>query len=208
LDAIVFAIGAFLYVDSGRSSTWWFAERSVVATLDVLQLLIAAGAGLAAYVVFWRYPKEVTRAEAAGIFLWGVGGIGLLIFAIDDYFTLHETLGDAVYGQFGFLPAFTATVDDMLVLIYAIAGLFVLFAFRMELVTQRNSTTLLYLAAMASAVMVFTDVTHLPLALKAVELPVQTLSVTLLMFAFIARYRELRATTRAEIQSRPSKVAA
>lgn len=209
LDAVIFAIGAFMYLDSGRSSTWWFEEKSVVASLDVVQLLVAAAAGIAAYIVFWRYPREMSTAEAAGIFLWAIGGVGLLVFAIDDYFTVHENLGDVVYAQFGFLPVFTSSLDDLLVIGYAVIGLFVLFAFRMELTARRNSTTLLALAASASVLMVVTDATpSLPLALKAVELPMQTLSVTLLMFAFIARYREVRTASASDVTPLPREAVA
>jgi hypothetical protein len=142
------------------------------------------------------------------MFLWGIGGIGLIVFAVDDYFTLHENLGDALYSQFTFLPVFTATADDMLVLVYAITGVVALYVFRMELMARRNSTTLLYLAAVASVVMVVTDVTPLPLALKAPELPAQTLAVSLLMCAFVLRYVEVRAGVRARVHAREREAVA
>jgi hypothetical protein len=62
----------------------------------------------------------------------------------------------------------------------------------MELVAPRDSATFLALAAAASIVMVLTDAFAHARALKAVELPAQTLAATLLMFAFVSRYREVR----------------
>jgi hypothetical protein len=192
VDAVLFLVGAKLYFDSGHSSVWWFGERSVIASLDVVQLLVAAAAGISAYTLFWRYPQAATMAEAAGIFLWGIGGVGLVLFALDDYFTLHENVGDFLYASFSFMPRFANNVDDLLVLGYAVVGITVLIVFRMELRARRPSTTLLYLAAGASIVMVLCDAFARSLTLKALELPAQTLAVTLLMFAFIARYREVR----------------
>jgi hypothetical protein len=206
VDAALFLVGAKLYFDSDRISTWWFGERSVIASLDVIQLLVAAAAGISAYNLFWRYPRTATRAEAAGIFLWGIGGIGLVLFAIDDYFTIHENVGDFLYASFTFLPRFANNVDDLLVLTYAAAGVAVLVIFRMELRARRPSTTLLYLAAGTSIVMVLCDAFAKSLTLEALELPAQTLAVTFLMFAFIARYREVKQVVPASGDGRSAAV--
>ena len=205
-DAVLFLIGGKLYLDSGRTSTWWFAERSVVATVDVVQLLVAAAAGISAYTLFWRYPRTASRTEAAGIFLWGIGGVGLVLFAFDDYFTVHENLGDFLYATFSFMPRFANNVDDLLVLSYAAAGIATLYVFQMELRARRNSTTLLYMAAAASIVMVLCDAFAKTVALEALELPMQTLAVTLLMFAFVARYREVKEAAPANASGQSASV--
>jgi hypothetical protein len=48
--------------------------------------------------------------------------------------------------------------------------------------------------------MVATDVLRLPLAVKALELPMQTLAATLLMFAFVTRYLEVKAVEPGSVQ--------
>jgi hypothetical protein len=162
-----------------------------MASLDVVQLLIAALCGLAAYRLFWRQPDGASLKEAAGIFLWGIGGLGLLLFATDDYFTMHEQLGTHLNGALAILPVALNMPDDILVLGYAVIGVSVLFVFRMELIADRPSATLLQLAAVASLVMVLTDIFATSTALKAVEYPSQTLANGLLMLAFVVRYQEV-----------------
>jgi hypothetical protein len=201
IEAVLFIIGAGIYLDSDRTLTWWFQERSVVATMNVVQLVIAAIAGILAYKHFWRDAANVSLEDAAGIFLWGAGGLGLLAFVIDDYFTIHEQLGSWLTSNVGPLANVTTNADDLLVLFYAVCGIGVLIVFRMELRARRNSTTLLYLAAAMSIVMVLTDAFATVEVLKALELPAQSLATTLLMFAFVARYLEVRNPTRATVSS-------
>ena len=187
-------IGAYLYIDSGRTSHWWFDERNVMATIDVVELLIAGACGIAAYRLFWRLRLSATPAEAAGIFLWGIGGIGLLLFAIDDYVSFHEQVGPALERGLTFLPVAVNMPDDLLILIYAVVGVIVLYVFRMEVFADRPSATLLQLAAGAALVMVITDAFARSLALQALEYPSQTLANGLLALAFIVRYREVVGT--------------
>jgi hypothetical protein len=189
IDAVAFGIGAYLYLQSDRTSKWWFEERSVIATLDVVQLLVAGIAGIAAYQTFWR-RRFGTTEEAFGIFLWGIGGVGLLLFAMEDYFTVHESLAPMFISV---IPGGTNAPDDIFILGYAFIGVGVLYVFHTELVAERGSTALLAVAAVSAIVMVLTDAFAHALALKAVELPAQTLADTFLMFAFLTRFLEVRS---------------
>lgn len=191
IDVTMLLIGAYLYVDSGRTSHWWFDERNVIATIDALELLLAGACGIAAYRLFWRFRFGATPAEAAGIFLWGIGGIGLLVFAVDDYLTFHESMGQSLEAFLDFLPFAVNMPDDVLVLGYAAIGVLVLYVFRMEVFADRPSATLLQLAAGSALVMVFADVFAHSTALRALEYPSQTLANGLLALAFIVRYREV-----------------
>lgn len=193
IDAVALAVGAYLYVDAGQpeETIWWFRERNAVATLDVLQLLAGGLLGLFAYRAFWRHRVDAGVKEAAGIFLWGIGGLGLIVFAVDDYVSLHERLGHYFEHGVNLLPIDLNMPDDLLVLGYAVVGLSVLFMFRMELFEERPSATLLQLAALAALVMVTTDAFATTRVLQALEFPSQTLANGLLLLAFGVRYREV-----------------
>ena len=193
IDITMLLIGAYLYIDSGRTSHWWFDERNVMATIDVVELLLAGACGIAAYRLFWRLRLSATPTEAAGIFLWGIGGIGLLLFAVDDYVAFHEGLGPALEGGLTFLPVAVNMPDDILVLGYAVIGVAVLYVFRMEVFSDRPSATLLQVAAVAAVVMVLSDVFARSLALMALEYPAQTLANGFLALAFAVRLREVTA---------------
>ena len=203
IDALLLSVGTYLFVEAGRpEDLWWWRERGLIATFDVLQLLIGAAFGIAAYLAFWKQPGQPSRREAAGIFLWGIGGIGLAVFALDDYFTVHERLGEYVFDLMGFIPSITEEASDMLVLLYAFTGLAVIMIFRAELFSGRPSATLLMAAAAASVVMVLSDGFATTDVLMAFEYPTQTVANSLLMLAFAVRWLEVRqaAPARAELE--------
>ena len=206
IDGALLIVGAYLYVDSGRPDDpviWWFRERGLIAIWDTGQLLVGAGLGVATYSLFWKRRTQAPRSEAAGVFLWGIGGIGLAAFALDDYFTLHERLGDWLFDLLSFVPVVTNVSSDMLVLSYAAVGLAVLTVFRSEVLADRPSATLLQLAAFSSIVMVLTDAFATTESLEALEFPAQTIACSLLLLAFGVRYLEV---TGRERQSGPSSV--
>jgi hypothetical protein len=190
-DITALLIGAYLYVDSDRTSVWWFDERNVMATIDVVQLFVAGICGIAAYRLFWQLRQGSDSEEAAGIFLWAIGGIGLLVFAIDDYLTIHESMGRQLERGLTVLPFAVNMPDDLLVLGYAVVGVAVLYVFRMEVFADRPSATLLQFAAAAAIVMVLADIFAHATVLRALEYPSQTLANGLLALAFIVRYREV-----------------
>ena len=197
VDVGALLLGAYLYVDSGQpvdeNTLWWWRERGLMPTLDVIQLLLAGVGGLAAYRLFWQRKGPATSKEAAGIFLWGIGGAGLILFALDDYIGLHEQLGRHFESGLNSLPVAANMPDDLLVLAYAAIGLSVLFVFRMELFEDRPSATLLQLAALASIVMVTTDAFAPTRFLQALEFPAQTLANGLLLLAFAVRLLEVNS---------------
>jgi hypothetical protein len=139
--------------------------------------------------------------ERAGIFLWAIGGMGLLLFAVDDFFSIHEQLGRSMEASLSvFLPVNVNMPDDLLILCYAIVGVATLYIFRMEVFANRPSATLLQLAAAAAILMVVTDIFATSIALKAVEYPAQVLANGLLALAFIVRLREV-TVARAEVRA-------
>jgi hypothetical protein len=202
-------VGTYLYLEAGppeRGAFWWFRERNVMATLDVAQLVIGGAAGIAAYQLFWSRSGFDSK-EAAGIFLWGIGGAGLMVFAFDDYMGLHEQFGRRFENTINALPLATNMPDDLLVLSYAFLGLALLFVFRMELFEDRASATLLQAAGLASLVMVTTDAFTTARFLLALEYPAQTLASSLLLLAFVVRYLEVTSGGR-EVANSTLEVAA
>jgi hypothetical protein len=208
-DSAILLFGAYIYVEQGRPNDpplWWFREGGLVAMLDVGQLLVGGVFGVAAYLAFWKQPVRPSRSDAAGIFLWGIGGVGLVIFALDDYFTVHERLGDAVFDLFSFVPVITDVPSDMLVLGYTLIGVTVIVMFRMEVLSGRPSATMLQLAAVASVVMVLTDAFGVTYVIRALEYPAQTFACSLLMLAFAVRWLEVRQAGTARTETRLQEI--
>ena len=191
VNAAVLVVGAVMYV--GFDSPVVFVEKGLMNSLDAAQLLLAGVFGLLAFSAFWRgRARQAPASEAAGIFFWGLSGLGLLAFAADDYFTLHEQVGLWIADNVGMLPLFTNNVDDVITLAFGLVGLGVLYLFRHELVARRHSSTLLIAGVAAAGLMVATDV-YAKGWLQPLEFPAQVSAVGLLLLAYVMRYREVRA---------------
>ena len=161
-------------------------------TSDALQLLTAGIAGIAAYRLFWTVRTSSTPLdEAAGIFFWGIAGVGMLYLAADDYFGLHETMGDAMASRTSMIPMFTNTADDIITVFVGVTGLTVLYMFRNEVFARRASSALLVGGVAAAAVMTLTDV-YGHGVIRPLEFPAQVAASGLLMLAFTRRYFEVR----------------
>ena len=196
MNASVLVIGGVLYV--GFDSPVVFVEKGLMNSVDAAQLLLAGVFGLLAFATFWRgAARRAPASEAAGIFFWGLSGLGLLAFAADDYFTLHEQVGRWFVSNIGTLPLFTNSekfnsADDLITLAIGLVGLGVLYVFRHELLARRHSSTLLVAAVAAAGLMVATDV-YGKGWVQPLEFPAQVSAVGLLLLAYVMRYREVRA---------------
>ncbi len=193
VNATAFVAGGWLYLGAGRPANyWWFDDFGVTQSMEAVQLTIAGLAGIRAYQLFWRSDDaRRTAADAFGIFLWLAGGTGLLVFAVDNFFGLHERAGGLIAGT-GAVPSFVNLPDDIFVLAYVMVGIMVLAVFKDELFRARNSTALLIPASLFSLAMAISDIAAEPLALTALEFPAQTLAVACLSLAFVVRYLEVK----------------
>jgi hypothetical protein len=195
VEAVALAIGGYMFIVLGDGGG--FAEKGLVATFDLGQLLIGGGAAVAGYFLWGR------RAGAS--VFWALTGIGLIVLALDDYFMFHETAGDEYGEQLASLPLApnnVNSIDDVVVLCYASAGVAMLILFRREVFERRESSVLLAIGAGFAALMVAVDVYAHAHALKALEFPAQTLAAGFLMLACLVRALELRR----ELPSRAGEV--
>ena len=110
------------------------SEPGLLNSADALQLLLAGVLGVLVFRRFWARGVAPSIEEGAGIFLWGAVGLGLIAFAFDDAFGIHESLGGLIEAVAP-LPLVN-NVDDAITLSYGLVGLGLLFAFRAELRTR------------------------------------------------------------------------
>ena len=196
VNAAVLVVGGILYV--GFDTPIVFVEGGLMNSLDAAELLLAGVFGLLAFATFWRgAAQRAPASEAAGIFFWGLSGLGLLAFAADDFFALHEKAGRLIAESLGTLPLSTNSekfdsADDLITLGIGVVGLAVLYVFRHELVARRHSSTLLVAAVATAGLMVAIDV-YAKGWVQPFEFPAQVSAVGLLLLAYVMRYREVRA---------------
>ena len=130
INAIVFPVASIL--ENSYDASFAFSENlGLITTVNAAQLLAAGALGVLAFHWFWSHREAAAEPdEATGIFLWALTGLGLIAFAFDDFFGLHERLGAWITDHIGVLPLLTNNADDAITLGYGVACLVVLAAFR------------------------------------------------------------------------------
>ena len=194
-NAALLSFAATLYL--GFDQRWALGEPGLVNATDALQLLAAGVLGVLVFRRFWSPRRDATRSveESAGVFLWGAIGLGLIVFAVDDFFGVHEAV-DTFGAETLRIPIMTNDVDDFVTLGYGLGGLVLLYLFRHEVFAPRASSALFIAAVAASAVMLGMDAFGVgPLAWF--EFPSQVAAVALFLATMLVRHRELGAPTEA-----------
>ena len=189
VNIAVFGLGAFLYERSNGASTWWFEPRGVAQTFGALQLAAAGVAGVTAFRLYWR-ARSRSPADAAGIFLWGLLGVGLIFVAFDDYFDIHEAVGDAIADRF---TDGVNLSNGLVALAYVCAGVALLYVFRHELRAHRASSAVLSVALILSLGILVADVAGNVGWPRPFELSDRALVSGLLLAASYLRLREVIA---------------
>ena len=140
-NAALLSFAATLYL--GFDQRWALGEPGLVNATDALQLLAAGVLGVLVFRRFWSPRRDAARSveESAGVFLWGAVGLGLIVFAVDDFFGVHEAVG-AFGAETLRIPIMTNNVDDFVTLGYGLGGLVLLYLFRHEVFAPRASSAL------------------------------------------------------------------
>jgi hypothetical protein len=198
VNLAIITAGGIVYF--GFDNRVLFNEKNLMNTSDALQLLVAGVAGIASYRLFWTVRNSSTPLdEAAGIFFWGVAGVGMFYLAADDYFGLHERIGEGIAAHTNMIPMFTNTADDIVTVFVGVTGLTVLYLFRDEVFARRASSALLIAGVTAAAVMTLVDVWGHG-AIRPLEFPAQVSASGFLMLAFTRRYFEVRSRRSTSVQ--------
>ena len=190
-NAALLSFAGAMYL--GLDQRWALGEPGLINATDALQLLAAGVLGVLVFRRFWSSRHDATHSveESAGSFLWDAAGLGLMVFAVDDFFGVHEAVG-AFGAETLRIPIMTNNVDDFVTLGYGLAGLVLLYLFRHEVFALRASSALFIAAVAASAVMLGTDAFGVG-PLKWFEFPSQVTAVALFLATMLIRQRELAA---------------
>ena len=191
LNALALTLASYLHL--AQDADWALSEFGLLNSIDAAELLLAGVLGVLAFRLFWLGPNEgAAHAERAGIFLWGVVGLGLIVFAFDDFLGVHERLGGWIANNADVMPLATNNADDIMTLMYGVIGLIILAVFRHELFAIRASAVLLVGGVLASAMMLGTDAFGHGFV-KTLEFPAQVSAVGTLLLAMGVRYIEVRS---------------
>lgn len=191
VNAVTLGLAAFLHLE--RDISWALSEFGFLNSVDAFQLMTAGVLGALSFRLFWRGPNErAEHGERAGIFLWGVVGLGLMAFAVDDFFGIHERTGGWIERNADVIPAVTNNSDDLITLMYGAIGLAVLAVFRAELFEVRASAVLLLAGVLAAGMMLGTDAFGRGFV-ATLEFPSQVTAVGILLLSMGVRFSEVRS---------------
>ena len=169
-----------------------FGEYGPMQTLKAAQLLLAGVAGYYIYTRFWRLPQAGQRVDAPGSFFWIISGAGLVWLGIDDYFGIHESVGDALEGGLGTTVPVLNNFDDLILLGYGIIGLTVVAIFLGELMRSRATFPLLMTGIGFLIISQAVDF-FIPegTAISGVENPTNIIGAGFILAAYLVKLREV-----------------
>jgi hypothetical protein len=180
--------GMPLYGAAPSHADWWSGERGLLHTGGFLQMCAAALAGVLAYRAFW-HGAATSAADAAGIFLWPLTSMWLLLFALDDFLEIHDTIGDFIADH---LTRGVNLTDGPVMIGYACIAGGLLYLFRHEVLTSRGSSVLLIAAVAVSAAIAVATVADEAWVPVHDSLTAPTLSAGFWLAAMTARLIEVR----------------
>ncbi len=190
---------------TGISWAATFGEFGPIQTLKAGQLLLAGVAGYLIYTRFWRLPQAGERVDAPGSFFWILSGAGLLWLAVDDYFQIHERLGDVLEEGLGMTIPLLNNPDDIFVLGYGVIALTMVAIFLGELLRSRASFPLLVTGfgfLVISLAVDFFATEGTPLAV--VEDPTNAVGTAFIFSAYVVKLREVSS----ELPASPQPIVA
>ncbi len=177
---------------SGASWAATFGEFGPIQTLKAGQLLLSGLAGYVLYHRFWRLPQAGQRVDAPGSYFWILSGAGLAWLGVDDYFQIHERLGDVLEEGFGVTIPLLNNPDDIFVLGYAVIALTMVAIFLGELLRSRSSFPLLVTGfgflVLSLAVDFFVQEGT---SLAGVEDPTNVVGTGFILSAYLVKLREV-----------------
>ena len=134
LAVIAFAVAHGLW-HSGNPSRY-FGEGRYTTGVSCLQLLLTAFFSFGMFRA--RRAATPDRSWRAGFWVWLLMGAGFVFLAADDAFQFHERIGHALNTLFPMHGSVLAgRIDDMVIGVYGLIGLWVLWLFRRELLDFR-----------------------------------------------------------------------
>ena len=196
LVAAILAVNVVALIVAGTASLLTdrsaFEEFGPMQTLKAAQLLLAGVAGYYIYTRFWRLPQAGQRVDAPGSFFWIISGVGLIWLGIDDYFGIHERVGDVLENDLGVTVPLLNNPDDVILLGYGIIGLTVIAIFFGELMRSRAAFPLL---ATGIGVLIISQAIDFfapeGSALGGVENPTNIIGAGFLLSAYLVKLREV-----------------
>ena len=133
LAYVVVYVGLALFDDRPGQPYYQFTEGK---SIDVMSAVFMSMVSAFAWATFLLHPR------GRGRLFWLLTGLAFLFFAVDELRHYHERMGDWMLEELGRAGPFR-NWNDVLVLIYGVAGIAVSFVYLPEVVRYRRFTGLL-----------------------------------------------------------------
>ena len=196
VDVIALGVAGTVYFLTAdgfeQPSATTFGEFGPIQTLKAGQLLLSGLAGYLLYHRFWSLPQANQRVDAPGSFFWILSGFGLVWLGIDDYFQIHERMGDVLEEGLGVTIPLLNNTDDIFVLGYGLVAMTMVALFLGELLRSRTSFPLLVTGFGFLAISLAVDFfAQEGTGLAGVEDPTNLIGTGFILSAYLVKLREV-----------------
>jgi hypothetical protein len=135
-------VGWAIYAGSERGELdYYFGEEQLITYLSAFQLVALA---LFTWFLFERDCAETSHSYwRCNGFPWLLMSLGFLFLGFDEVLQFHEKLDFAIHRWFSIKEtALTDRLDDLIVVLFVILGLFTLYYYRSQLLRYRSALPL------------------------------------------------------------------
>jgi len=130
-------LAIFLALLFGETSKYYFEEHRFITFLSFFQLL---GISFLSWKIFSIRKKSFKTDNFINpSFIWFLVSLGFLYLALDEYFCIHEAFGRGIRWLFSLEKVgLMARIDDIIIGIYGLVGIFSFYLYRQELKKYKN----------------------------------------------------------------------
>ncbi len=138
-DLLAIVGSVIYYIYTGTDN---FTQGGNISKLSFLQLLIISR--LSYKILKIRKPRNVSLSLKSSSAIWGFISIGFLYLAADEYFSIHENIDYFIHYLFNMQETnLTDRIDDIIIGIYGIIGIWLLYLYREEMKRFKDAFPLL-----------------------------------------------------------------
>lgn len=156
INILVIVMSLWMAFVTGRCPCTYFQEQSLVTLLSLSQLLFASIISFRIHVTrgngFW--PLKWRKSH----FLWFIMGLAFLFLACDEIFQIHENIDYGIHEIVDIKETnLTDRLDDAIVGFYIVAGVALLFHYRLEFSYYQRSFGYFILGFILAVFMILFD---------------------------------------------------
>ena len=197
LSAIIYAI--YRGINRGDFARY-YKEGYFLTNVSTLHLLIISFLCFYLYSLKRKYIKTNSDKKKGKPIFWLILCLGFLFLGIDEQFMVHEYIDIFTHDLMKFIfnyqgNSITKRLDDIIVLLYFIFGVFIISKCKEEIILYSNAKSYLRIGLILTLMMISIDITTSQNDLFSIIFPIDNVKYMLKIFGVIEDSIKLLALT-------------